>query len=172
MAMRHCNVLIIGSGPAGYTAAIYAARAILEPILIQGLQVGGQLSITTDVENYPGFAEVIQGPWLMEQMAAQAANCGAELVLDTITAVDLSRRPFVCTADSGDRYAGRDADPRHRRAGALAGAAERAEVRRPRRLRVRHVRWLLFPQPAGRRGRRRQYGGRGSACTSARWRAA
>jgi thioredoxin reductase (NADPH) len=105
MATRHCNVLIIGSGPAGYTAAIYAARAILSPILIQGLHVGGQLSITTDVENYPGFAEVIQGPWLMEQMAAQAANCGAELVLDTITAVDLSRRPFMCTADSGDRYA-------------------------------------------------------------------
>jgi thioredoxin reductase (NADPH) len=105
MATRHCNVLIIGSGPAGYTAAIYAARAILSPILIQGLHVGGQLSVTTDVENYPGFAEVIQGPWLMEQMAAQAANCGAELVLDTITAVDLSRRPFMCTADSGDRYA-------------------------------------------------------------------
>jgi thioredoxin reductase (NADPH) len=105
MAMRHCNVLIIGSGPAGYTAAIYAARAVLAPILVQGLQVGGQLSTTTDVENYPGFAEVIQGPWLMEQMAAQAANCGAELVLDTITAVDLSRRPFVCTADSGEGYA-------------------------------------------------------------------
>ncbi len=105
MATRHCKVLIIGSGPAGYTAAIYAARAILSPILIQGLHVGGQLSTTTDVENYPGFAEVIQGPWLMEQMAAQAANCGAELVFDTITAVDLSRRPFMCTADSGDRYA-------------------------------------------------------------------
>ena len=104
MAMRHCNVLIIGSGPAGYTAAIYAARAILAPVLVQGLHVGGQLSVTTDVENYPGFAEVIQGPWLMEQMAAQAANCGAELVLDTITAVDLSRRPFVCSADSGERY--------------------------------------------------------------------
>ena len=104
MATRHCNVLIIGSGPAGYTAAIYAARANLAPILVQGLEVGGQLSITTDVENYPGFAEVIQGPWLMEQMAAQAANCGAGLVFDSITAVDLSRRPFACTADSGDRY--------------------------------------------------------------------
>jgi thioredoxin reductase (NADPH) len=104
MATRRCKVLIIGSGPAGYTAAIYAARATLAPILIQGLQAGGQLSITTDVENYPGFAEVIQGPWLMEQMAAQAANCGAELVFDSITAVDLSRRPFVCTADSGERY--------------------------------------------------------------------
>jgi thioredoxin reductase (NADPH) len=104
MATRHCKVLIIGSGPAGYTAAIYAARANLAPILIQGLEVGGQLSITTDVENYPGFAEVIQGPWLMEQMAAQASNCGAELVFDSITAIDLSRRPFACTADSGDRY--------------------------------------------------------------------
>jgi thioredoxin reductase (NADPH) len=102
--MRRCNVLIIGSGPAGYTAAIYAARATLAPILVQGLEVGGQLSITTDVENYPGFAEVIQGPWLMEQMAAQAANCGAELVFDSISAVDLSRRPFACTADSGDLY--------------------------------------------------------------------
>ena len=104
MATRHCKVLIIGSGPAGYTAAIYAARANLAPILIQGLDVGGQLSITTDVENYPGFAEVIHGPWLMEQMAAQASNCGAELVFDSITAIDLSRRPFACTADSGDRY--------------------------------------------------------------------
>ena len=104
MTTRHCKVLIIGSGPAGYTAAIYAARANLAPILIQGLEVGGQLSITTDVENYPGFAEVIQGPWLMEQMAAQASNCGAELVFDSITAIDLSRRPFACTADSGDRY--------------------------------------------------------------------
>jgi thioredoxin reductase (NADPH) len=104
MATRHCKLLIIGSGPAGYTAAIYAARATLAPVLVQGLEVGGQLSITTDVENYPGFAEVIQGPWLMEQMAAQAANCGAELVFDSITAVDLSRRPFACTADSGDRY--------------------------------------------------------------------
>ncbi len=98
---RRCKVLIIGSGPAGYTAAIYAARAGLEPVLVQGLEVGGQLSITTDVENYPGFAEVIQGPWLMEQMAAQAANCGAELIFDSITGVDLARRPFRSVADGG-----------------------------------------------------------------------
>jgi thioredoxin reductase (NADPH) len=103
-AARHCKVLIIGSGPAGYTAAIYAARANLQPILIQGLGVGGQLAITTDVENYPGFAEVIQGPWLMEQMATQAANCGAELVFDSIVEVDLARRPFACRADSGDSF--------------------------------------------------------------------
>jgi thioredoxin reductase (NADPH) len=101
---RDCKVLIIGSGPAGYTAAVYAARANLQPILIQGLQVGGQLSGTTDVENYPGFADVIQGPWLMEQMAAQAAHCGADLVFDAITEVDLGRRPFACLADSGGRY--------------------------------------------------------------------
>ena len=103
-ATRHCRVLIIGSGPAGYTAAIYAARADLQPILIQGLDVGGQMSITTDVENYPGFADVIQGPWLMEQMAAQAAHCGTELVTDSIVGVDLGRRPFRCVADSGDVY--------------------------------------------------------------------
>ena len=97
-ATRHCKVLIIGSGPAGYTAAIYAARANLQPLLFQGLEVGGQLSITTDVENYPGFADVIQGPWLMEQMAAQAANCGAELVFDSIAEVDLGSRPFQARA--------------------------------------------------------------------------
>ena len=99
---RHTRLLIIGSGPAGYTAAIYAARANLAPLLVQGLQPGGQLSITTDVENYPGFAEPIQGPWLMEQMAAQAANCGAELLFDVITEVNLEARPFRARADSGD----------------------------------------------------------------------
>ncbi|MDX1540370.1 MAG: thioredoxin-disulfide reductase, partial [Geminicoccaceae bacterium] len=98
---RACKVLIIGSGPAGYTAAIYAARAGLEPILVQGLEVGGQLSITTDVENYPGFAEVVQGPWLMEQMAGQAANCGAELITDLITEVDLGGPPFIARSDGG-----------------------------------------------------------------------
>jgi thioredoxin reductase (NADPH) len=98
------KLVIIGSGPAGYTAAIYAARAMLEPILIQGIQPGGQLTVTTDVENYPGFADVIQGPWLMEQMAAQAAHVGTRLVTDHVTKVDLARRPFRLECDSGDRY--------------------------------------------------------------------
>ncbi|HLI22952.1 MAG TPA: thioredoxin-disulfide reductase [Stellaceae bacterium] len=100
----HTKFLIIGAGPAGYTAAIYAARANLNPVLIQGLTPGGQLTITTDVENYPGFAEVIQGPWLMEEMAKQAEHVGTKLVSDIIVSCDLSQRPFVCTADSGDIY--------------------------------------------------------------------
>jgi thioredoxin reductase (NADPH) len=97
-------VLIIGAGPAGYTAAIYAARAALKPMLVAGLQPGGQLTITTDVENYPGFAEAVQGPWLMDQMAAQAAHVGTEIVHDLITEVDFTRRPFRCVGDSGDIY--------------------------------------------------------------------
>jgi thioredoxin reductase (NADPH) len=97
-------VLILGSGPAGYTAAIYAARAMLKPLLIQGSQPGGQLTITTDVENYPGFADVIQGPWLMEQMQAQAEHVGTEIVMDQIASVDLSRRPFRLEGESGDAY--------------------------------------------------------------------
>jgi thioredoxin reductase (NADPH) len=101
---RRTRCLIIGSGPAGYTAAVYAARALLKPVLIAGLAPGGQLTITTDVENYPGFAEVIQGPWLMEQMAAQAAHVGAEILNDIVTKVDLSRRPFRITCDSGERW--------------------------------------------------------------------
>jgi thioredoxin reductase (NADPH) len=100
----HAKVVIIGSGPAGYTAAIYAARAMLEPILIQGIQPGGQLTITTDVENYPGFADVIQGPWLMEQMQAQAEHVGTKIVTDTVTKVELGSRPFKLTCDSGDIY--------------------------------------------------------------------
>jgi len=100
----HAKVVIIGSGPAGYTAAIYAARAMLEPIMIQGIQPGGQLTITTDVENYPGFADVIQGPWLMEQMQAQAAHVGTKIVTDTVTKVELAQRPFRLTCDSGDTY--------------------------------------------------------------------
>jgi len=100
----HAKVVIIGSGPAGYTAAIYAARAMLEPTLIAGIQPGGQLTITTDVENYPGFADVIQGPWLMEQMQQQAEHVGTKLVADHVSKVDLVRRPFQIECDSGDRY--------------------------------------------------------------------
>jgi len=104
MAIHHERVVIIGSGPAGYTAAIYAARAMLRPVLIAGLQPGGQLTITTDVENYPGFADVIQGPWLMEQMQAQAEHVGTRLIHDMVTDVDLSQRPFRITCDSGEIY--------------------------------------------------------------------
>ena len=100
----HAKVIIIGSGPAGYTAAIYAARAMLEPVMIQGLQPGGQLTITTDVENYPGFADVIQGPWLMDQMKAQAEHVGTRIVNDIIVSVDFDRRPFTLTSDSGTVY--------------------------------------------------------------------
>jgi thioredoxin reductase (NADPH) len=100
----HAKVVIIGSGPAGYTAAIYAARAMLEPILIQGMQPGGQLTITTDVENYPGFADVIQGPWLMEQMQRQAAHVGTKLETDHVMKVDLSRRPFRVECESNAVY--------------------------------------------------------------------
>ena len=103
---HHTKVLIIGSGPAGYTAAIYAARANLSPIVVQGMQPGGQLTITTDVENYPGFADPIQGPWLMEQMEAQARNVNTEIITDMITEVNFDERPFVCTGESGDTYIG------------------------------------------------------------------
>ena len=100
----HAKVVIVGSGPAGYTAAIYAARAMLEPILIQGIQPGGQLTITTDVENYPGFADVIQGPWLMEQMQAQAEHVGTRIITDHVNTVELAQRPFRLICDSGDIY--------------------------------------------------------------------
>src|SRR5579863_9980660 len=101
---HHSKVLIVGAGPAGYTAAIYAARANLEPLLVAGLEPGGQLTITTDVENYPGFAETIQGPWLMEQMKAQAEHVGTRTVQDTIASVDLGARPFTLIGDSGAHY--------------------------------------------------------------------
>jgi thioredoxin reductase (NADPH) len=101
---RHAKVVIIGSGPAGYTAGIYAARAMLKPLLIEGIQTGGQMTTTTDVENYPGFAEVIQGPWLMDQMRAQAANVGTELIADHILEADIGRRPFWLKGDSGTEY--------------------------------------------------------------------
>ncbi len=104
MPHRHAPVIVLGSGPAGLTAAIYAARAMREPLVIAGLQPGGQLTITTDVENYPGFAETIQGPWLMDQMRAQAEHVGAHFVEDHIASVDLSRRPFTLTGESGATY--------------------------------------------------------------------
>jgi thioredoxin reductase (NADPH) len=104
MALRHAKVIIVGSGPAGYTAGIYAARAMLKPLLIEGIQPGGQMTVTTDVENYPGFAEVIQGPWLMEQMRLQAAHVGTELIADHIIEVDLKRTPFWLKGDSGTEY--------------------------------------------------------------------
>src|SRR5690606_30921469 len=106
MAEHKTPILIIGSGAAGCTAAIYAARAALNPVMVHGMQPGGQLTITTDVENYPGFAEAIKGPWLMEQMEAQAKHVGTRIFHDVITKVDLSKRPFVATGDSGDTYVG------------------------------------------------------------------
>jgi thioredoxin reductase (NADPH) len=101
---HHAKVLILGSGPAGYTAAIYAARANLKPMLVRGMQPGGQMSITTDVENFPGFADAIQGPWLMDQMQAQAEHVGTTMIEDTIVKVDLGHRPFTLVGDSGDTY--------------------------------------------------------------------
>jgi thioredoxin reductase (NADPH) len=104
MTAKHASVIIIGSGPAGYTAAIYAARAMLEPALIAGMEQGGQLMITTDVENYPGFADPIQGPWLMEQMLKQAEHVGTEIVSDLVVKADVHTRPFRLTGDSGTQY--------------------------------------------------------------------
>ena len=101
---KHSRLIILGSGPAGYTAAIYASRAMLEPTLLTGIEPGGQMTITTDVENYPGFSDIIQGPWLMEQMKEQAANVGTEVVFDTIVKVNLSDKPFELISDSGSEY--------------------------------------------------------------------
>ena len=159
----HAKVVIIGSGPAGYTAAIYAARAMLEPVLIQGIQPGGQLTITTDVENYPGFADVIQGPWLMEQMEKQAAHVGTKIVTDLVTKLELAQRPFRLTCDSGDVYL---AETVILATGAQArwlGIAVGRKVQGLRRLGLRDLRRLLLSRQGSDRGRRRQHRGRGSA---------
>ena len=104
MTQHHTKLLVIGSGAAGCTAAIYAARASLNPIMVHGLQPGGQLTITTDVENFPGFEHAVQGPWLMEQMEKQAAHVGTQIIHDTIMSVDFSKRPFTAVGESGDSY--------------------------------------------------------------------
>ena len=163
MTATHSKVIILGSGPAGCTAAIYAARAMLEPTLISGIQPGGQLTITTEVENYPGFAEAIQGPWLMDQMQEQAEHLGTKFVSDTIAKVDLSRRPFTLLGDSGEVYTCRHADHRHRRIRQLAGPAQRKQIPGLRRFGLRHLRRLFLPRQEGRGGRRRQYRRRGGA---------
>src|SRR6202043_4106101 len=155
----HAKVVIIGSGPAGYTAAIYAARAMLEPVLIQGIQPGGQLTITTDVENYPGYADVIQGPWLMEQMEKQAAHVGTKIVTDLVIKLELAQRPFRLTCDSGDVYL---AETVVLPTGAQARHAVGREVQGLWRVGVRDLRRILLSRQASRRGRRRQHRGRGS----------
>ena len=160
---RHAHLLIVGGGPAGYTAAIYAARANLHPVLIQGLQPGGQLMITTEVENYPGFAEAVMGPWLMDQFTRQAEHCGAEHVADIVTEVDLSVRALPPHLRQRRRLDRRRADRRHRRPGALARARQRAPLLGLRRLGLRHLRRLLLPRQAGGGRGRRQHGRRGGA---------
>ena len=144
MAEHRTKLLIIGSGPAGYTAAIYAARANLKPTLVAGLQPGGQLTITTDVENYPGFADVIQGPWLMEQMQAQAAHVGTEIINDIITEVDFSTRPFRMKADSEGQLRGRYRCHCDGRTSPLARPTERAKIPRWRRFGLRDLRQVFF----------------------------
>ena len=162
-ATHSTRMLILGSGPAGLSAAIYGARAGMAPIVVQGIQPGGQLTTTTDVENYPGFREVIQGPWLMEEMQAQAEHVGAQMMWDTIVEVDLSQRPFRLVGDGGTRLSRRHAGDRDRRAGQVAGARERDEAARAGRLRLRDLRRLLLPRQEGRGDRRRQHRGRGGA---------
>ena len=153
---RRTKVLIIGSGPAGYTAAVYASRAMLDPILVQGIEPGGQLTTTTDVENWPGETE-IQGPDLMVNMEAHAKAVGTEIVSDIITRIDFDTRPFVCRSDSGTDYV---ADAIILATGARAkwlGLPSEEKVQGLRRLGLRDLRRLLLPRPGDRRDRRRQH---------------
>ena len=163
MTTKHAKLIILGSGPAGYTAAIYAARAMLKPVVIQGNQPGGQMTITTDVENYPGFAEVVQGPWLMEQMRAQAEHVGTEFIMDHIVKVDLAPAPVPARRRLRRHLHLRRADHRHRRPGALARPAVRGEVQGLRRVGLRDLRRLLLQGQARGGGRRRQHRRRGGA---------
>jgi thioredoxin reductase len=134
------KLIIVGSGPAGYTAAIYAARASLQPLLFAGIQPGGQLMITTDVENYPGFPDGVQGPELMELFRKQAERFDTRILYETITQVDFSGHPFRLWSDAGKGVSRAGCDYRHRRVRQVAGAGERGEVARQRRVGVRHLR--------------------------------
>ena len=160
MAETHrTKLLILGSGPAGLSAAIYGARAGLEPIVVQGLQPGGQLTITTDVENYPGFRDVVQGPWLMEEMSAQAEKVGTRTIFDTIVDVDVSKRPFRMTGDGGDIYEG---DTLVIATGAQAKwlrCTGRGRIERKGRIRLCDLRRVFLSRQEGGGDRRRQYGG-------------
>ena len=156
MGARHEKLIIIGSGPAGYTAAIYAARAMLKPLLIEGIQPGGQLTITTDVENYPGFADVIQGPWLMEQMRAQAVHVGTEIRLGSYRLGRFQPPPLPAPADSGAEYTADTRGHRHRRPGALAGLASEAKFQGFGVSACATCDGFFYRDKAGRRNRRRR----------------
>ena len=163
MTIHKTRMLIIGSGPAGLSAAIYGARAGLEPIVVQGLQPGGQLTITTDVENYPGFRDVVQGPWLMQEMQAQAEHVGTRMLWDTITSVDLSGPPFRAIGDGGDIYEGETLVIATGAQAKWLGVPGEEQLGGKGRFGLRYLRRFLLSRQKGGGDRRRQYGGRGSA---------
>ena len=160
---KHAKVLILGSGPAGYTAAVYAARANLNPVLITGIAQGGQLMTTTDVDNWPADVHGVQGPELMQRFLEHAERFKTEIVFDHINKVDFSKRPFTLNGDSGDLHL-RRADHRHRRLGASTWACPRRQAFMGTGVsRLRHLRRLLLPRPGHLRDRRRQHRRRGGA---------
>ena len=162
MAAQHHRLIIVGSGPAGYTAAVYAARAALTPVIITGVEVGGQMTTTTEVDNWPGDDKGVMGPELMERMKRHAERFGTKLIHNHVDRVELKQRPFRLFCGK-DEYTCDALDRRDGRVGEVSRPADRGSVQRPRRVRVRDVRRLLLPQPTGRRRRRRQHGRRGSA---------